>query len=277
MGGRRRRRAASLVSAMYFDSHCHLTDDRLSHEAAAVVARARAAGVTELVTIASDEEDAVRALQLARDLDVHATAGIHPHAAGSRPADAFAKVRELVADPRVVAVGETGLDYYYDNSPRSVQRQSFARHLDLAAETGLPVVVHSRDADDDTAAMVRAAAGVTGVLHCFAGGRALFDAGVEAGWYVSFSGLITFSSYATRDLVAATPADRLLIETDAPYMAPVPHRGRRNEPAYVVEVARMVAQLRAEPLGDVAALTTANARAFYGLDVSASTAAPESD
>jgi TatD DNase family protein len=251
---------------MYFDSHCHLTDGRFLDEAPAIVERARAAGVTALVTIASDEEDAVRALQLARDLELHATAGIHPHAAGTRPPDAFARVRELVADPRIVAVGETGLDYYYDNSPRPAQRESFARHLELAAETGLPVVVHSRDADDDTAAMVRDATGVTGVLHCFAGGRALFDAGVEAGWYISFSGLITFSSYATLDLVAATPPDRLLIETDAPYLAPVPHRGRRNEPAYVVEVARKTAELRGEPLDHVATRTTANARAFYGLD-----------
>jgi TatD DNase family protein len=265
MGGRRRCRAASLVSAMYFDSHCHLTDDRFLDEAPTIVERARAAGVTALVTVASDEEDAVRALQLARDLELHATAGIHPHAAGARPPDAFDRVRELVADPRIVAVGETGLDYYYDNSPRPAQRQSFARHLELAAETGLPVVVHSRDADDDTAAMVRDAAGITGVLHCFAGGRALFEAGVEAGWYISFSGLITFSSYATLDLVAATPADRLLIETDAPYLAPVPHRGRRNEPAYVVEVARKAAELRGEPLDQVAARTAANARAFYGL------------
>jgi TatD DNase family protein len=266
MGGRRRRRAASFVSAMYFDSHCHLTDSRFLDEATAVLDRARAAGVTELVTVASDEEDAVRAIRLARELGVHATAGIHPHSAGTRPAGAFAKVRDLVTDPRVVAVGETGLDYYYDNSPRAAQRQSFARHLELAAETGLPVVVHSRDADDDTGAMVReAATAVTGVLHCFAGGRSLFETGVEAGWYISFSGLITFPSYDTRDLVAATPADRILVETDAPYLAPVPHRGRRNEPAWVVDVARAAAELRGEALEDLAARTAANARVFYGL------------
>lgn len=251
---------------MYFDSHCHLTDARFLHEADAVVARARAAGVRDLVTIASDEEDAVRAIQLAHDLDLHATAGVHPHAVGARPAAAFDRVRDLVADPRIVAVGETGLDYHYDNSPRAVQRQWFARHLELAAETGLPVVVHSRDADDDTAAMVReAGAAVTGVLHCFAGGRALFDAGVEAGWYISFSGLITFPSYEGLELVAETPAARLLVETDAPYLAPVPHRGRRNEPAYVVEVARRAAELCGSSPDDIARRTASNARAFYRL------------
>jgi TatD DNase family protein len=250
---------------MYFDSHCHLTDPRFADEAETVVERARAAGVRHMVTIASDEEDAVVALELAGTFDLHATAGIHPHQA-ARPDHAFEKVRELVADPRVVAVGETGLDYFYDNSPRERQRAVFQRHLELAVATDLPVVVHSRDAGDDTAAMVRDCAGrVTGVLHCFAGDRALFDAAVEADWYVSFSGLITFPTYASPDLVAATPADRLLIETDAPYLAPVPHRGRRNEPAYVVEVARRVAELRGEPVDVIASLTARNARAFYRL------------
>jgi TatD DNase family protein len=251
---------------MYFDSHCHLTDARFGDEAEAVVERARAAGVTGMVLIASDEEDAAAALALARTCDLHATAGVHPHQA-DRPGAALDRVRELLEDPRVVAVGETGLDYYYDNAPRKRQRELFERHFELASDSGLPLVVHSRDADEDTAAMIRDFGdGVTGVLHCFAGGVSLFDAGVEAGWYVSFSGLVTFPSYETRDLAAAVPPDRLLIETDAPYLAPVPHRGRRNEPAYVVEVARAVAGIRGEPLDELAALTTRNARAFYGLD-----------
>lgn len=251
---------------MFFDSHCHLTDARFEGEAEAVAARAREAGVDRFVLIASDEEDAARALELARTLDAWSTAGIHPHAA-ERTERGFPAVRDLLAEPDVVAVGETGLDYYYDNAPREAQRTSFQRHLELGAESGKPVVVHSREADDDTIAMIREAEGsVTGVLHCFAGGPALFDAGVEAGWYVSFSGLVTFKSYGTRELVAETPSDRLLIETDAPYLAPVPHRGRRNEPAYVVEVARAVAALRDRPVEEIAALTRANAHAFYGLD-----------
>lgn len=251
---------------MYFDSHCHLTDARFGDEAAAAAERARDAGVARFVLIASDDEDADAALDLARSLGVWSTAGIHPHAA-TRAKKGLGRVRDLVAEEEVVAVGETGLDYHYDNAPRSVQRESFERHLELAAETGLPVVVHSRDADDDTIAMIRAAEGsVTGVLHCFAGGPALFEAGVEAGWYISFSGLITFNSYRRKDLVAATPEDRLLVETDAPYLAPVPHRGERNEPAYVVEVARAAAELRGESLDTLAALTTRNALTFYQID-----------
>lgn len=251
---------------MYFDSHCHLTDERFVGESGTVAARAREAGVDRFVIIASDEEDAEKALGVARELEVWSTAGIHPHVATRHP-QGLDRVRELIeTEDRVVAVGETGLDYYYDSSPRRIQRKAFERHLELAAETGLPVVVHSRDADADTISMLRSADGVTGVLHCFAGAPALFEAGLEAGWYVSFSGLVTFRSYETKDLVAATPADRLLIETDAPYLAPVPHRGSRNEPAYVVDVARAVAELRGEPLKQVAKTTTRNALTFYQLD-----------
>lgn len=248
---------------MYFDSHCHLTDRRLVDDVEAVVRRARAAGVTAMVTIASDEEDALEAIRIAGDMDLHCTAGIHPHEA-RRPAVAFDRVREAVRDGRVVAVGETGLDYHYDHSPRRAQRESFARHLALATETGLPVVVHSRAADDDTVAMIREAEGsVVGVLHCFSGDTTLFDAGLGAGWYISFSGMVTFASFDRQDLVAATPDDRLLIETDAPYLAPVPHRRLRNEPAHVVEVARAVAGQRGQTLDAIARLTTRNARTFY--------------
>ncbi len=251
---------------MYFDSHCHLTDQRFAGEASAAVERARAAGVTRIVTIASDEEDASEALDLARELGLYTTAGVHPHQA-SRPDSSLDRVRELLEDPLVVAVGETGLDYYYDNSPRQRQRQLFRRQLELAAETGLPVIVHSREADEDTAALVLESAGeVTGVMHCFAAGRQVFDVALDVGWYVSFSGLVTFRNYDGLDLVAAVPADRLLIETDSPYLAPAPHRGRRNEPAYVVEVARRVAELRGQTVDDVAGITTRNACRFYGLD-----------
>lgn len=250
---------------MYFDSHCHLTDDRFGDEAEAAAERAREAGVDRFVLIASDAGDADDALRLARRLGVWSTAGIHPHAA-DRAGKELERVRELMAEPGVVAVGETGLDYYYDNAPRRTQRAAFEAQLELAAEVGRPVVVHSREADEDTIAMIRSAEGaVTGVLHCFAGGPGLFEAAVAAGWYVSFSGLITFNSYDRKDLVAATPDDRLLIETDSPYLAPVPHRGARNEPAYVVEVARAAAALRDEPVEELARRTTTNALAFYGL------------
>lgn len=250
---------------MYFDSHCHLTDERFAGEAEAAAERARAAGVDRFVIVASDEEDAGAALELASALGVWSTAGIHPHAAG-RAEHGLSRVRELAGEPGVVAVGETGLDYYYDNSPRPVQREAFERHLDLSAETGKPVVVHSRESDEDMIAMIRAFGGsVAGVLHCFAGTPALFEAGVEAGWYISFSGLVTFNSYATPELVAATPRNRLLIETDSPYLAPVPHRGKRNEPAHLVAVAHRVAELLGEPLDSVAEQTTRNALTFYQL------------
>lgn len=253
---------------MYFDSHCHLTDDRLRDEAAQVVARAREHEVTRAVTIGSDADDSERAAALAGELDgVWATAGVHPHEADGADADAFRRVVELCERPDVVALGETGLDYYYENSPRQAQQRAFERHLREAADRGLPVVVHSREADEDTAAMIRAAEGsVTGVLHCFAGGAELFDAGLEAGWFVSFSGLVTFDGYGGEDLVRAAPAERLLIETDSPYLAPVPKRGRRNEPAFVRYVAESVAGLRGEPVEDLARSCTRNTLTFYRLE-----------
>lgn len=251
---------------MYFDSHCHLTDHRFEGEVEAVLERARAAGVGELVSIASDADDAVAARVIAAAHDgVWSTAGVHPHAARSATPEERYRVRALADAGEAVALGETGLDYFYDNAPRDAQRTAFAWHLETAAETGLPVVVHSREADDDTAAMIREAAGVTGVLHCFAGGPALLEVALDAGWYVSFSGLVTFGGYGGGDLVRRVPADRLLVETDSPYLAPVPHRGKRNEPAFVVEVARAVAAMRDESPEDIAAATARNAHDFYGL------------
>jgi TatD DNase family protein len=251
-----------------FDSHCHLTDERFAGEVDAVVARAREAGVTRLVTVASDAEDAEQALGLARRYEgVWATAGIHPHVAGGADEAALARVRELAKEAQVVALGETGLDFYYDNAPREAQRRAFRRHLELAAETGLPVVLHAREADDDAAAMVREAGdSVRGVLHCFAGGRGLLEAGLEAGWHVSFSGLVSFASYEDGELVRSVPEDRLLIETDSPYLAPVPRRGRRNEPAFVAHVAEAVAVHRGVAPEYIAEITTRNALRFYRLE-----------
>ncbi len=219
------------------------------------------------MTIASDAEDAAAALRLARAHDgLYCTAGVHPHAAGDAPADALERIADLLGEPEIVAVGETGLDYYYDNSPRAAQRRLFEAHLALAAERGLPAVVHSRSADEDTVAMIRAFAGTArGVLHCFAAGAELLEAGIEAGWWVSFSGLVTFPRFEQRALAREVPRDRLLIETDSPYLAPVPHRGKTNEPAHVGLVARaLAAELDLEPAG-VAERTTRNACEFYGI------------
>jgi len=249
------------------DTHCHLTDERLADDAEAAVERARAVGVTRIITVGTRVDGSREAIALAaRAPGVFATVGIHPHAASSATAQALAEIEALAAEPRVVAVGETGLDYHYDNSPRAEQRASFLAHLDMGRRLGLPVVVHSRSADDDTAAMLRdAGQGTVGVLHCFSGGSALMDTALEIGWYVSFAGMITFGRWDGADLLRAVPDDRILVETDSPYLAPVPHRGRRNEPAYVVRVAARAAEFRGCDPAEFAALSVRNAERFYAL------------
>jgi len=251
-----------------FDSHCHLTDAAFREDREAVVHRAREAGVSRIVTVASDIEDAEAAVDLARRLKgVWCTAGIHPHEAGAADPDAVDRVRRLAASGEVVALGETGLDYHYDHSARDVQRRLFQDHLALGAELSLPVVVHAREADADIAATLRdAPAGVRGVLHCFTGGERAFAAAQERGWYVSFSGIASFKSFGIEDLLRDVPPDRLLIETDAPYLAPVPKRGKRNEPAFVRHVAEAVAAHLGESVTSVAERTTANACRLYGLE-----------
>jgi TatD DNase family protein len=253
----------------YFDSHCHLTDAAFRDDREAVFRRAQDVGVTRLVSIASDLADARDALDLALELDrVWSTAGVHPHEAGSAAPGDPDEIRAMAVEHgEVVAIGETGLDYYYDNAPRPAQRALFDRHLEMGGELGLPVVVHARDADDDIAAALRGMPdGTMGVLHCFTGGEQAFDVAMSAGWYVSFSGIASFRSFEPVDLLRLVPDDRLLIETDSPYLAPVPNRGRRNEPAYVVHVAAAVADhLGVEP-DEVARRTTQNACRFYGVE-----------
>ncbi len=249
-----------------FDSHCHLTDEKLVGETHDVLARARDAGVNGVVTIASHLDDAAAAAAIAASHeDVWCTAGVHPHAAGDASPGWDVRLRELLAGARCVAIGEAGLDYYYDNAPRATQRSVFERQLELAAGLSMPIVVHSREAEDDTAAMIRGAAGARGVLHCFDAGTKLLDTALDAGWYISFSGMITFKRYEGAALVAAVPEDRLLVETDSPYLAPVPHRGRRNEPAFVTHVAAAAAHFRGESAADLGVRTEANARVFYGI------------
>lgn len=252
----------------YFDSHCHLTDAAFRDDLEAVFRRASEAGVTRVVTIASDVEDSHAAADLAAGrTGCWSTAGVHPHAAGEAPADAVSRVRKLLARDHVVAVGETGLDYHYDNAPRAVQRDLFDAHLALGAETGLPVVVHAREADEDIAAALRnMPSGTRGVLHCFTGGERAFEEAMAAGWWVSFSGIATFKSFGAADLLRQVPEDRLMVETDSPYLAPVPHRGRRNEPAHVVHVTEAVARLLDQSADEVAQSTSSNACSFYGVE-----------
>ena len=249
------------------DAHAHLTDEKFHDDVDEVIARAAAAGVEVVVTIATDLADSREAAALAeRQPSIFASAGIHPHAAAQASAAQLSEVQELALHPRVVAVGETGLDYHYDFSPRDVQIDLFRRQLALGIETGLPVVVHAREADEDVAALIReAGTACRGVLHCFAGGRPLLEAALDLGWYISFAGTITFKRYEDADLLRAVPLDRLLVETDSPYLAPVPMRGRRNEPAHVVHVAARAAELRGEDPARLAEVTAANARAFYSL------------
>jgi len=195
-----------------------------------------------------------------------ATAGVHPHEAISWSDDAGRRVAELVAAPEVVAVGETGLDYHYMHSPRDPQRRSFEAHLRLGQEIGKPVIIHSRDADDDMAAMLRALTPgqPVVVLHSFSSGDAVWEAGMAIGAYFSFSGMITFKNWVRTDRLSDCPTDRLLLETDAPYLAPVPHRGTRNEPAFVRAVAERAAALRGETLQALTQRTTENARRCFG-------------
>lgn len=252
-----------------FDSHLHLTAERFDEDVDEVVARARAAGVSRMVTIATDPADAHAALDLTRRLSgvVGCTAGLHPHDASAWRPDTAGTLRTLLSEPEVVAVGETGLDFHYDNSPRDVQRAAFEAQLDLAVEARLPVVVHSRDADEEMRDVLRArGTDVRGVLHCFTGGDALLDAGLEAGWWVSFGGIVTFRSFDAPDQVRRVPWDRLMIETDSPYLAPVPLRGRRNEPAFLPHVCERVAELRGARADETAERTTRAALSFYGLE-----------
>lgn len=232
-----------------------------------MLARAGAAGIGHVVVIGESLAGSERAARLARGKQgLSATAGVHPHDARSWSAAVEQGVRELLASPDVVAVGETGLDYHYMHSPRETQRAAFAAQLQLAADLAKPVIVHARDADADMAAMLRALGTQPPivVLHSFSSGDDVWDAGMGIGAYFSFSGMITFKNFAHTGRLAVCPSDRLLFETDAPYLAPVPHRGRRNEPGFVRDVAERAAAVRGEPFEALARRTTENAQRCFG-------------
>ena len=253
----------------FIDSHAHLADPAFDADRDAVLARAFEAGARGIVCIGESIDAAARAGALAGR---HAgfvwfTAGLHPHdAAATDTQEAIERLRRQL-DAGAVAVGECGLDYHYDNSPRDVQRRVFAAQLSLAAERRLPVVVHTREAEDDTRSLLidAAAAGVRGVLHCYTGSHALAETAIEHGWYISFSGIITFRRWTDDDLLRLVPHDRLLAESDSPYLAPVPHRGRRNEPAWVEATVARLAGAREMAVDDVGLLVTDNARRCFGL------------
>ena len=248
---------------MLVDSHCHLDFPDFAEERDLVVARAREAGIGIMVTISTRVKRFESVLTIAEAYNnIFCSVGTHPHNAAEETDVTTAQLVELSAHPKVVAIGEAGLDYFYDRSPRDVQAEVFRSHIAAARETGLPLVIHSRDADSDMEAILRDERGkgaFTFILHCFSSGAALAAAGVELGGYVSFSGILTFKkSEELRDIARTIPRDRLLVETDAPYLAPVPFRGKRNEPAYVAHTAAALAETIGVSAEDVAALTTAN-------------------
>jgi TatD DNase family protein len=253
------------------DTHCHLGDAQFDPDRDAVLRRAGEGGVGHIIVIADSLAASRTAVSLSSRPGLSATAGVHPHVASGWGGDATAQLSDLLHDPAVVAVGEVGLDYHYEHSPRSVQRDVFAAQLALAADRRMPVVVHARKADSDMAAMLLEWGSriPAVVLHSFSSGPRVVEAGMAIGAYFSFSGMVTFRSWTLTDVVAACPPDRLLLETDAPYLAPVPHRGKRNEPAFVRHVAQRVAEIRGVSLQEVTALTTANAGRCLGSRVAA--------
>lgn len=248
---------------MFIDSHCHLNYKGLFEEQDIVLKRARERGIDKMLNIATRESEWDAVLDTAiREPDVWATVGIHPHEADDHPHVDTAKLVARAAHSRVVGIGETGLDYYYDHSDRDRQKRSFRSHIAACRETGLPLIVHTREAEDDTLAIMREEMDMGrygGVIHCFTASGAFADAAMELGFYISISGIVTFKS--ARDLQATAarlPLDRLLIETDSPFLSPVPHRGKSCEPAFVADTAHFLAELRGESIEQLAAATSAN-------------------
>jgi TatD DNase family protein len=252
---------------MFIDSHAHLADPAFDPDREAVIERAFAAGADAIVCIGESLAAAGRAGAIARAHPgrIAFTAGIHPHDAAGFDGARDLPLIEASLEAGAVAVGECGLDYHYDHSPRDAQRAAFQAQLELAARRRAPVVVHTREAEDNTRAMISEAAGVTGVLHCYTGSAALAEHALAAGWYVSFAGIITFKKWTDVALLRLVPDDRLLVESDAPFLAPAPHRGKRNEPSFVPLTIAGLAAARGQAADHVAATTAANARRFFSL------------
>jgi TatD DNase family protein len=256
---------------MLVDTHAHLMDPAFHGDLAEVLRRAAVAGVVAMICVGYDEDSSREAVRLAEaHPQIFAAVGIHPNHAGQAAPGAYQRMRRLARHPRVVGIGETGLDNYRKHTPPAAQREWFRRHLDLSAELGLPVVVHNRQADDETARMLTDWTAETngrarGVLHCFSGSRAMLSAGLDAGFMISIAGPVTFKNAAELpSLVVEVPTDRLVVETDCPYLAPSPHRGQRNEPAFVALTAARVAEIRGVSTIEIEGQTTENARRLFG-------------
>ncbi len=253
---------------MFIDSHCHLNYKGLVEDQAAVIDRARAAGVSTMLNISTRESEWDDVLSVAERFDdIWASVGIHPHEADAHPDVDTAKLVDRALHDRVVAIGETGLDYYYDKSDREQQRRSFRSHIAAARETGLPLIVHTREAENDTAAILSeemANGRYSGVIHCFTASDSFAEQALDLGLFISISGIVTFKNATSlQNTASRIPKERLLIETDAPFLSPVPHRGRPCEPAFVADTARFLANLREEPVEKLAGYTTDNFKQLF--------------
>ena len=249
------------------DSHCHLDSAEFGDDRDAVIERAIAAGVEHMLAFGTGDgpPDLEAGLRLAdKDAAFYATVGVYPHHASKATADDFKRLADLLAHPKVLAIGEIGLDYHYDFSPREVQKSAFIQQMEIAAQALKPIVIHTREAWDDTLAMIEqhwTPHGIGGIMHCFSGGPEEARRAIELGFYLSFGGILTFpKALAVQDAAKLAPRDRILIETDAPYLAPVPKRGKRNEPALIVHTARKLAELRGESYEEVCDATSENFR-----------------
>jgi TatD DNase family protein len=271
MSRQRRRRngmaSASLKHTMLVDSHCHLDYDSLCEELDVVVERAQAAGIGTMLTISTRLDRFAGVLEIAeRYDDIWCSVGVHPHEASTQPGLTARQLVELTQHPKVIGIGETGLDYYYENSPREVQQKSFRAHIAAARETGLPVIVHSRNAELETARILTdeyESGPYPGLLHCFSATRQLAEKAIEIGFKISFSGIITFKNAdEVREAARIVPLDKILVETDAPFLAPVPHRGKTNEPSFVTHTAAAIAEVKKIPQDELWAATTRN---FFNL------------
>jgi TatD DNase family protein len=244
------------------DTHCHLDNEQFDPDREAVIERAGAAGVERMMAIGTGDgpPDLEAAIRLAEKYPfIYATIGVHPHDAAKATEETFDKLRELARHPKVLAVGEIGLDYHYDFSPRDVQRQVFERQLAIAKQAGKPIVIHTREAWADTMEVFRANWRGEGIMHCFTGDAAQAREALDLGFYLSFGGVLTFpKAEALREAARVAPADRILLETDCPYLAPVPHRGKRNEPAFIAQTARRLAEVRAATQEEIAGATSGN-------------------
>ena len=244
------------------DSHCHLDAEPFNADREIVIERARAAGVERMLAIGSGggPPDLEAGIRLAEShAFIYATVCVHPHDSSKATAETFTRIRELASHPKVLAIGEIGLDYHYDFSPREVQRQVFLEQLAIAAEFGKPIVIHTREAWDDTVSILREHWSGGGIMHCFTGDAAQARQALDLGFHLSFGGVLTFPKADTvREAARIAPSDRILVETDCPYLAPVPHRGKRNEPSFMVETAKRLAEVRGTTAEAAAELTTAN-------------------